>query len=164
MSRATLRFFFCLHFILPFFIFGVVVVHVICLHSYGSTSVLGYSGEVGKVPLFPFYYIKDAGVLCWFMGFLGVLLYFPWTLGDPGMFVESNPFQRPAHIVPEWYFLPFYAILRCCPDKTSGVVLILLSILGLVFLVFVCFLETPVLSVVDNILMRRLFFILLVLG
>merc|ERR1711975_103804 len=122
-DNATLNRFFSLHYLLPFAIAAGVILHIAELHRNGSTNPLGLEGkDVDRVTFYPYFYVKD---LTAFILFLIVFSYFifmdPNVLGHPDNYVEANPMVTPAHIVPEWYFLPFYAILRSIPDKLGGV-------------------------------------------
>lgn len=131
MGEATLSRFYSLHFLIPLLIVAFVLVHIALLHRVGSNNPLGVSGE--KVPFHSYFTIKD---IVGFVIFL-IPLYFsffsPWFLGEPDNFVEANPLSTPVHIVPEWYFLFAYAILRSIPNKLGGV-LGLLAAVGLLFL------------------------------
>jgi quinol-cytochrome oxidoreductase complex cytochrome b subunit len=123
-DNATLNRFFSLHYLLPFGILGAVLLHLAELHREGSNNPLGIHGkDVDKVTFYPYFLVKD---LFFFWGFILVFSYFvfldPNVLGHPDNYIEANPMVTPAHIVPEWYFLPFYAILRSIPDKLGGVV------------------------------------------
>jgi ubiquinol-cytochrome c reductase cytochrome b subunit len=125
-DNATLNRFFSLHFLLPFVIVGVVVLHIVALHRFGSNNPLGVDVKSGKdqIPFHPYYTIKDAFGLGVFLIFFSAFVFFaPNFLGHPDNYIPANPLVTPAHIVPEWYFLPFYAILRAVPDKLGGVVL-----------------------------------------
>nr|YP_010620893.1 cytochrome b [Toxocara vitulorum]WAX39107.1 cytochrome b [Toxocara vitulorum] len=134
-SGATLKFFFVLHFLVPWGLLVVVVFHLLLLHETGSTSKLYCHGDYDKVCFYPEYWVKDAlNLVVWFM-FIGFSLSAPFYLGDPEMFIESDPMMSPVHIVPEWYFLFAYAILRAIPDKVLGVLALFMSIL--VFFLFV---------------------------
>nr|QPF22260.1 cytochrome b [Ophidascaris sp. CYZ-2020] len=134
-SGATLKFFFVLHFLVPWGLLLLVVVHLLLLHETGSTSKIYCHGDYDKICFYPEYWFKDLfNVVLWFV--FGVfVLVFPFCLGDPEMFIESDPMMSPVHIVPEWYFLFAYAILRAIPNKVLGVVALFLSIV--VFFVFV---------------------------
>jgi quinol-cytochrome oxidoreductase complex cytochrome b subunit len=132
---ATLTRFFALHFALPFITLGVAAVHIILVQHFSSNNPLGVGCMTDFIPFSPYYLIKDiAGVI----PFLGVYLFFvfwaPNYLGHPDNYLRANPLVTPPHIVPEWYFLPFYAILRCCPDKLAGVALMGAGILVLLVL------------------------------
>jgi quinol-cytochrome oxidoreductase complex cytochrome b subunit len=123
-DNATLNRFFSLHYLLPFVIAAGVILHIAELHREGSNNPLGIHGkDVDKVTFYPYYYVKD---FYFFWVFLFVFSYFvflnPNILGHPDNYIEANPMVTPAHIVPEWYFLPFYAILRSIPDKLGGVI------------------------------------------
>ena len=114
-DNPTLNRFFALHFLLPFVIVGVVVLHVAALHVSGSNNPLGIEPKTAKdtIPFHPYYTSKDLFGLTVFMIFYAlVVFFFPNALGDPDNYITANAMQTPAHIVPEWYLLPFYAILR----------------------------------------------------
>jgi len=134
-ANPTLNKFFSLHFVFPFIIIAGVALHVALLHHYGSSNPLGIDYAVDKTNFTPYYTLKDLfSVLIFFM-FATILVFFvPNLLGHPDNYVPANPDITPAHIVPEWYFLPFYAILRAIPDKALGVLALLLSILILMVL------------------------------
>lgn len=121
-DNATLNRFFSLHYLLPFAILGLVLVHLVLLHLPGSSNPVGSPVTQDKIPFYPYFYVKD---LFGFLTFLLLFSYFvffnPNALGHPDNYIEANPMVTPAHIVPEWYFLPFYAILRSIPDKLGGV-------------------------------------------
>ncbi len=125
-DNATLNRFFSLHYLLPFVIVGVVVLHLVALHRFGSNNPLGVDVKSGKdqIPFHPYYTVKDAFGLGVFLIFFCAFVFFaPNFLGHPDNYIPANPLVTPAHIVPEWYFLPFYAILRAVPDKLGGVLL-----------------------------------------
>ena len=114
-DNPTLKRFFALHFLLPFVIFAVVFLHVWALHITGSNNPLGVEPKTKKdtIPFHPYYTVKDTfGLLVFLMLYVLVSFFLPYIFAHPDHFVEYNPMQTPAHIVPEWYFLPFYAILR----------------------------------------------------
>nr|YP_002725707.1 cytochrome b [Bunostomum phlebotomum]ACL50533.1 cytochrome b [Bunostomum phlebotomum] len=136
-TSATLKFFFVLHFLLPWGLLVLVLMHLIFLHSTGSTSSIYCHGDYDKVCFGPEYWNKDAYNLIFWMIFFVFSLFFPFILGDPEMFVEADPMMSPVHIVPEWYFLFAYAILRAIPNKVLGVIALLLSILVFYFFVLV---------------------------
>nr|AGR50893.1 cytochrome b [Baylisascaris schroederi] len=134
-SSATLKFFFVLHFLVPWGLLLLVMVHLVFLHETGSTTKLYCHGDYDKVCFYPEYWVKDfLNVVVWLI-FVVFSLMCPFFLGDPEMFIESDPMMSPVHIVPEWYFLFAYAILRAIPSKVLGVVSLFSSIL--VFFVFV---------------------------
>lgn len=123
-DNPTLNRFFALHFLLPFVIFGVVVLHIAALHQFGSNNPLGIDVKSEKdcIPFHPYHTIKDLFVVGLFAIFFAFFVFFaPNFFGEPDNYIPANPLQTPPHIVPEWYFLPFYAILRSIPDKLGGV-------------------------------------------
>ena len=132
-SGATLKFFFVLHFLVPWLILLVVLVHLIFLHETGRTSKLFCHGDYDKIRFFPFYWFKDGYNVIFWLLFFCFALFFPYILGDPEMFIEADPIISPVHIVPEWYFLFAYAILRAIPNKILGVVALLLRIVRFYF-------------------------------
>ena len=130
-DNPTLNRFFSLHYLLPFVIFGVVFLHVAALHITGSNNPLGIEpkGPQDTLPFHPYYTAKDSvGMVVYFAVFAALVFFFPNMLGHPDNYIPANPLVTPAHIVPEWYFLPFYAILRAVPDKLGGVLLMFGSI------------------------------------
>ncbi|MCS0493841.1 cytochrome b [Ancylobacter mangrovi] len=123
-DNATLNRFFSLHYLLPFMIAGVVVLHVWALHVVGQNNPTGVEpkSEKDTVPFTPYATIKDAfGMVCFLIFFSWFLFYIPNYLGHADNYIPANPLVTPAHIVPEWYYLPFYAMLRSVPDKLGGV-------------------------------------------
>jgi ubiquinol-cytochrome c reductase cytochrome b subunit len=121
-DNATLNRFFSLHYLLPFVIAALAIVHLTLLHQEGSNDPLG-SDIRDTIPFFPYFYVKDLFSFFIFLTFFSIFLFFyPNTLGHPDNYILANPMVTPPHIVPEWYFLPFYAILRSIPDKLLGVV------------------------------------------
>ncbi len=125
-ENPTLNRFFSLHYLLPFVITGVVFLHVVALHVTGSNNPLGIDvkGPADTLPFHPYYTIKDSVGMCVYFLVFAVLVFFaPNYLGHPDNYIQANPLQTPASIVPEWYFLPFYAILRSVPSKLGGVML-----------------------------------------
>jgi ubiquinol-cytochrome c reductase cytochrome b subunit len=149
-DNAALNRFFSLHFVLPFVILGVIILHVWALHLPGSSNPTGVDvqGPQDTVPFHPYYTAKDAVGLAVFMLLFAVLLFFaPNFLGHADNYIPANPMSTPAHIVPEWYFWPFYAILRAftvdftffglftiIPAKLMGVMAMFAAILLLFFL------------------------------
>lgn len=124
-DNPTLNRFFALHFLLPFVIFALVIIHVIALHMHGSGNPTGVEVKTAKdtIPFHPYYTVKDFfGMGVFFLVFFYFLFFAPNSLGHPDNYIEANPLVTPPHIVPEWYFLPFYAILRSIPDKLGGVI------------------------------------------
>jgi quinol-cytochrome oxidoreductase complex cytochrome b subunit len=136
-DNPTLQRFFSLHYLLPFVIAGVVGLHIWALHVPGNNNPLGIDvrGPQDMVPFHPYYTVKDAFYLVLFLiVFMFFTFYAPNYLGHPDNYIPANPLVTPAHIVPEWYFLPFYAILRSIPDKLMGVLALFASIITLFFL------------------------------
>jgi len=137
-DNATLNRFFSLHFVLPFVIAGLVIVHLALLHKDGSNNPLGIDSSTDKISFYPYFYVKDLfSVMCFVVFFSIILFYYPNSLGHPDNYIPADPMVTPAHIVPEWYFLPFYAILRSIPDKLGGVVAMGGAIVVLLFLPFI---------------------------
>ena len=121
-DNATLNRFYTIHFLLPFLIAGVVILHIALLHQHGSSNPLGICTKLDSVSFYPYFVIKDIFGLMIFLTFFGIIVFFyPNVLGHPDNYIPANALVTPAHIVPEWYFLPFYAILRAIPDKLGGV-------------------------------------------
>ncbi|HZZ31108.1 MAG TPA: cytochrome b N-terminal domain-containing protein [Phenylobacterium sp.] len=121
----TLNRFFSLHYLLPFMIAGVVALHVWALHVPGNNNPTGVNvkSKEDTVPFHPYYTVKDGFAISVFLIMYAVFVfYLPETLGDAANYIQANPLQTPQHIVPEWYLLPFYAILRAVPNKLMGVV------------------------------------------
>ncbi len=124
-DTPTLNRFYSLHYLLPFMIAGVVVLHIWALHVPGNNNPVGIKIRIPQdaVPFHPFYTIKDGlAVLVFITIFAAVVFYQPNTLNHPDNYIPADPLKTPAHIVPEWYLLPFYAILRAIPSKLGGVV------------------------------------------
>jgi ubiquinol-cytochrome c reductase cytochrome b/c1 subunit len=133
-TNATLNRFFSFHFILPFVILGVVVLHVWALHVTGSNNPTGIEPKTEKdtVPFHPYYTSKDLfGLTVFFIIYAVFVFWLPESLGHPDNNIPANPLATPAHIVPEWYFLPFYAILRAIPNKLLGVIAMFAAVLVL---------------------------------
>lgn len=134
-DNATLNRFFSLHYLLPFVIVGMVLVHLSLLHNTGSNNPLGINKNIDTVSFYPYFYVKDLLAFFLFIAFFSFFVFFfPNTLGHADNYIPANPLVTPAHIVPEWYFLPFYAILRSIPDKLGGVVAMVAAILILLLL------------------------------
>jgi quinol-cytochrome oxidoreductase complex cytochrome b subunit len=137
-QNATLNRFFSLHFVMPFVIAGLVIAHIALLHRDGSNNPLGVDSSSDKISFYPYFYVKDLFSLMVFVVFFSfIIFYFPNTLGHPDNYIPADPMVTPAHIVPEWYFLPFYAILRAIPDKLGGVAAMGGAIVILLFLPFI---------------------------
>nr|YP_009318370.1 cytochrome b [Omphalius nigerrimus]AOZ71851.1 cytochrome b [Omphalius nigerrimus] len=129
-DNATLTRFFSLHFLLPFAIAGMSVLHLLFLHETGSNNPLGLSSDSDKVPLHSYYVLKDLVGFIVLVFFLSLLVLFdPFLLGDPENFIPANPLVTPVHIQPEWYFLFAYAILRSIPNKLGGVIALAMSVI-----------------------------------
>jgi ubiquinol-cytochrome c reductase cytochrome b subunit len=123
-NNATLNRFFALHFVLPFVLAALVLMHLIAVHeSAGASNPLGVPGYYDRIPFAPYYLFKDLITIFIFIFVLSLFVFFmPNVLGDSENYVMANPMQTPAAIVPEWYLLPFYAILRSIPNKLLGVI------------------------------------------
>ena len=135
-DNPTLNRFFSLHYLIPFLIFGVVILHIWALHVPGNNNPVGISvkSEQDTVPFHPYYKVKDGFALVVFMILFSYFVFFaPNVLGHADNYIPANPLVTPAHIVPEWYLLPFYAILRAVPDKLGGVI----AMVGAIFILFV---------------------------
>jgi len=134
-DRATLTRFFSIHFIMPFIISAIVIVHLLFLHQTGSNNPLGIKSDADKISFHPFFSFKDVvGFLILVRVLAWVRTVRPYALGDSENFIPANPLVTPPHIQPEWYFLFAYAILRSVPNKLGGVIALLLSILILTIL------------------------------
>ena len=134
-DNATLNRFFSLHYLLPFLISGVVVVHMAAVHNDGSNNPLGISSHADKIAFFPYFFIKDTlGLVGGLIFFSFFIYYSPNSLGHPDNYIPANPMSTPEHIVPEWYFLFAYAILRSIPNKLMGVLALFASLLVLLVL------------------------------
>ncbi len=143
-DNPTLQRFFSLHYLLPFVIFAVVFLHILALHQFGSNNPLGIDlSKKDKIPFHPYYTVKDVFGLCVFLLVYGYFVFYaPTIFISPTNFIPADPLQTPTHIVPEWYFLPFYAILRAItfdflwivPAKLGGVIAMFASIFVLFFI------------------------------
>jgi len=134
-DNATLNRFFSLHYLMPFVIAGLTLVHLSLLHTSGSNNPLGINTNVDTISFYPYFYVKD--LLAFFILialFSFFVFFYPNVLGHSDNYIPANPLVTPPHIVPEWYFLPFYAILRSIPDKLGGVVAMVSAILILLIL------------------------------
>nr|ARH54310.1 cytochrome b [Curculionidae sp. 4 AH-2016] len=128
-NNATLTRFFSFHFLLPFIILALIVIHLFFLHQLGSSNPLGTVSNMDKLQFHPYFTFKDLMGFLILMMFLSILtLQAPYLLGDPDNFIPANPMITPIHIQPEWYFLFAYAILRSIPNKLGGVIALILSI------------------------------------
>jgi ubiquinol-cytochrome c reductase cytochrome b subunit len=137
-NNATLNRFFALHFVLPFVLAALALMHLIALHDVaGSNNPLGVSGNYDRLPFAPYYLFKDLITIFMFILGLSILVFFmPNLLGDSENYVMANPMQTPPAIVPEWYLLPFYAILRSIPNKLLGVIAMFSALLALMAMPF----------------------------
>jgi ubiquinol-cytochrome c reductase cytochrome b subunit len=137
-DNATLTRFFSLHFLLPFVIIGLSIVHLLFLHQTGRNNPLGVNRNFDKISFHPYFSSKDLfGFFVIILFLLIICFYSPWLLGDPENFIPANPLVTPVHIQPEWYFLIAYAILRSIPNKLGGVVALALSIIILIICPFI---------------------------
>jgi ubiquinol-cytochrome c reductase cytochrome b/c1 subunit len=144
-GNATLTRFFSLHFVLPFLILGIILfLHLLVLHTDGSTEPFVLPLAPSKVPFHPYYTLKDTFIFFFSLALFGLLVFYvPNLLGHSDNFLPANPLVTPAHIVPEWYFTPYYAILRACPHKIGGALGMFAAILILAFL-------STIIKAVDN--------------
>ena len=137
-GSPTLTRFFSLHYLFPFLIFGLVILHIWALHIPGNNNPVGIDIKKPSketVPFHPYIIIKDFyALLIFLIIFSGFVFFVPNVLGHPDNYIEANPMVTPSHIVPEWYLLPFYAILRSVPDKLGGVVVMFAAVFILMFL------------------------------
>ena len=134
-DQATLNRFYSLHYLMPFVIAGVTLLHLCLLHKYGSNNPLGINTDITSVPFYPYFYVKDFfSFWIFLLGYLTIVFFGPNLLGHPDNYIPANPMVTPEHIVPEWYFLPFYAILRSIPNKLGGVLAMVGAIVVWLFL------------------------------
>nr|YP_009709564.1 cytochrome b [Sinna extrema]QEX51412.1 cytochrome b [Sinna extrema] len=139
-DNATLTRFYTFHFLLPFIILMMTMIHLLFLHQTGSNNPLGLNSNLDKIPFHPFFTFKDLIGFIIILFLLSILtLTNPYLLGDPDNFIPANPLVTPVHIQPEWYFLFAYAILRSIPNKLGGVIALVMSILILAILPFTFF-------------------------
>jgi ubiquinol-cytochrome c reductase cytochrome b/c1 subunit len=162
-GNPTLNRFYSLHYLLPFVLVAVVGLHMMALHQHGSNNPLGIErrGPQDSIPFHPYYTVKDLFGLWVFLIFFSIFIFYaPNFLAHADNYIPANPMVTPPHIVPEWYFLPFYAILRAVPDKLLGVILMF----GSVFVLFlVPWLDTsPVRSARFRPIYRILFWLLVI--
>nr|QVY57868.1 cytochrome b [Trissolcus japonicus] len=128
-NNATLNRFYSLHFLLPFILLFMMILHLMYLHEEGSSNPMGTNSNILKIPFHNFFTIKDfMGFNLFFMIMILLTLINPFLLSDPENFISANPMVTPIHIQPEWYFLFAYAILRSIPNKLGGVIALFLSI------------------------------------
>lgn len=137
-NNPTLHRFFSVHFCLPFIIAGLTLIHLALLHKVGSNSPIGSDTGVDDIPFYPYFFSKDLfAFFCFMFVFAVFVFYFPNVLNHPDNCIPADPYKTPAHVVPEWYFLPFYAILRSIPHKAGGIAAMGGSILVLFFIPFI---------------------------
>nr|AFA56282.1 cytochrome b [Dascillus cervinus] len=136
-DNATLNRFFALHYLLPFMVTALTMIHLLFLHQTGSNNPLGVNSNTDKTPFHPFFSLKDiVGFIIMLMTLISLSLIAPYLLGDPDNFTPANPLVTPVHIQPEWYFLFAYAILRSIPNKLGGVIALMMSITVLLLMPF----------------------------
>jgi ubiquinol-cytochrome c reductase cytochrome b subunit len=136
-SNSTLNRFFSFHFLLPFLLLIFIILHFIFLHERGSANPLKVYFFTDKILFNPYYTLKDFFIVCSVLFFcIYLILINPNLLGHPDNYIQANPLVTPSHIVPEWYFLLFYAILRAVPSKLGGFLVLLFSIFILIFFPF----------------------------
>ena len=134
-SNATLNRFFSLHYLLPFVLAALVAMHLLTLHEHGSSNPLGLSGNTDRLPFHPYFTFKDlVTIFVFLLALSAFVFYMPNALGHSDNYIPANPMQTPASIVPEWYLLPFYAILRSIPNKLLGVIAMFMSLLILLLM------------------------------
>lgn len=159
-GNPTLNRFFSFHYVLPFIVLGIILLHLLLLHIRGSTNPMGNSNVRDRIDFHPYFVIKDA-LSFFFILFIYfyIIFYYPNALGHPDNYIMANSLVTPAHIVPEWYLLPFYAILRAIPNKIGGVIAMLAAILVLFIVPFLDFskFKSPRIRILHN-----FFFILLI--
>jgi ubiquinol-cytochrome c reductase cytochrome b subunit len=139
-DNATLNRFFSFHYLLPFVIAALAIIHLAVLHDFSGSNPLGIRSKIDNIPFFPYFHVKDlVGILVFFIIFAFFTFFNPNLLGHPDNYIPANSMVTPPHIVPEWYFLPFYAILRAIPNKLGGVAAMISSILILMALPYLNF-------------------------
>ena len=137
-NNPTLNRFFSFHFLLPFLIAGLSLIHLALLHKDGSNNPIGSDAGVDDIPFYPYFFSKDLFAFFSFLLFFGFFVfYFPNVLNHPDNCIPADPLKTPAHVVPEWYFLPFYAILRSIPHKAGGIIAMGGSIAVLLLIPFI---------------------------
>nr|YP_009922192.1 cytochrome b [Metschnikowia aberdeeniae]YP_009922206.1 cytochrome b [Metschnikowia shivogae]QMS50761.1 cytochrome b [Metschnikowia aberdeeniae]QMS50785.1 cytochrome b [Metschnikowia aberdeeniae]QMS50789.1 cytochrome b [Metschnikowia shivogae]QMS50803.1 cytochrome b [Metschnikowia shivogae] len=134
-SNPTMQRFFALHFLLPFMLAALVVMHLIALHMHGSSNPVGMTGNLDRMPMHSYFMFKDLMTVFVFLLMFSLFVFFsPNTLGHSDNYMPGNPMVTPASMVPEWYLLPFYAMLRSMPDKLGGVIAMFAALLMLLML------------------------------
>jgi len=165
-GQATLTRIYAFHFLMPFVLVGLTGFHLLLLHNQGSTNPLGQEAN-DKVPFHFYYTVKDIfGILVGLAGFIVFCMFYPNTMGHPDNYIEADRDVTPVHIVPEWYLLPFYALLRSVPNKFGGIVVVVAALLVLTLLP--AFMRVQIrfngLRLGHQIIFVSLVFILLILG
>lgn len=128
-GNPTLMRFFVIHYLLPFIILALVMIHLLLLHIPGSSNPLNFDKKNEKITFFPYFYIKDFfSLILLLIFFIYIISYMPNLFNHADNYIKANPMSTPKHIVPEWYFLPFYAILRAISDKSIGIILFVISL------------------------------------
>lgn len=136
-DHPTLNRFYSFHYTFPFILAGLSIFHIAALHQYGSTNPLGVNTQTSPIPFGVYFGLKDLiGFLYLALAFSILVFFYPEWLGHPDNLIPANPYSTPQHIVPEWYFLWVYAILRSIPNKAMGVIFIALTFLSLISLPF----------------------------
>lgn len=136
-NNATLTRFFTFHFIFPFIVLAIIIIHLLFLHQTGSNNPIGLNSNIDKIPFHPYFTFKDLlGFIVLITSLLLLTIINPYLLGDPDNFIPANPIITPPHIQPEWYFLFAYAILRAIPNKLGGVIALIISIIILLIIPF----------------------------
>ena len=134
-SNPTIQRFFALHYLLPFILAALVVMHFMALHIHGSSNPIGISANTDRLPMHPYFIFKDLITVFVFLFLFSLIVFFsPNSMGHPDNYIPGNPMVTPPSIVPEWYLLPFYAILRSIPDKLGGVIAMFGALLILLLL------------------------------
>jgi ubiquinol-cytochrome c reductase cytochrome b subunit len=129
-NNATLNRFFSLHYLLPFILAALAAMHLLALHEHGSSNPLGVSGNTDRLPFHPYFTFKDLVTFFVFLLTLSLIVFYaPNLMGHSDNYIPANPMQTPRSIVPEWYLLPYYAILRSIPNKLLGVLAMFSSLL-----------------------------------
>ena len=134
-NNATLNRFFSLHYLLPSLLSALAIMHMMALHVHGSSNPLGISSNADKLAMHPYFIFKDlVTILAFFLALSIIIFYMPNVMGHSDNYIPANPMQTPPSIVPEWYLLPYYAILRSIPNKLLGVIAMLGSLLILLLM------------------------------
>lgn len=166
-GNPTLNRFFSFHYVLPFIVIGIIFLHLTLLHLRGSMNPMGNTSIRDRIDFHPYFFIKDAlSLFIALILFSIIIFYYPNILGHSDNYIMANPLVTPTHIVPEWYFLPFYAILRAIPNKIGGVIAMLAAILILFTLPTKdkAFIKSPNLRPISNIFFILFVFNFLFLG